>query len=115
MITYDIEWKQGDVDEAGAVVSDANGLVDLTDKTVVLSMKDVETGLIPYKINCLLSGSYNGMYYSAARGGVTIPFSKIETLVSGLFKGEFIVTGPNKTVHVPSGNNYLSIMIWEEV
>lgn len=114
-MTYDIEWKQGDVDSAGAIILDVNGLVDLTNKTVKLVMKDVDTEIVKYEINCTLSGIYNGVYYSAARGGVSVPFSELETLVSGLFKGEFVVTGSISTVHMPSGNNYLSIMIWEKV
>lgn len=114
-MTYDIQYKQGDVDTVGNILSDDDGVLDLTGKTVTLVMVDIATELILYPITCSLGGTVNGVYYSAARGGVTVPFSTVETLTSGEFKGEFVVVGSTSTVHIPSGNNYLSIMIWEKV
>jgi len=118
-MTYDIQYKQGDVDTVGNIISDDDGVMDLTGKTITLAMVDVATESIFYEIDCILGGwvKTNGVwvYYSAARGGVTAQFSTVETLTSGEFKGEFVVTGAASTVHIPSGNNYLSIMIWEKV
>ena len=118
-MTYNIQYKQGDVDTVGNVLSDDDGVIDLSGKTVTLAMVDVATESIFYEIDCILGGwvKTNGIltYYSAARGGVTAQFSAVETLTSGEFKGEFVVVGSTSTVHIPSGNNYLSIMIWEKV
>lgn len=114
-MTYDIEYKQGDIDSVGAVLSDDNGVIDLTDTTVIYVMKDLETGETRYEISCTLGGTVNGIYHSAAHGGVTVPFTGTETSASGQFKSEFVVTGTNFVRHIPSGNNYKSVMIWEKV
>lgn len=119
-MSYDIEYKQGDSDTAGARLYDDNGLLDLTDKTVTFVMKDLSEGTNRFEIPCTLGGSYQNIYYSPARGGVTIPFSSIETAVNEQFKGEFVISwtdtnGFTYTRHCPSGNNYHSIMIWEKV
>lgn len=121
MTTYDIEYKQGDVDSVGAVLSQYDPLVqsnvvrDLTGCTVTLVMKDIETETHRFVINCTLGGTYQGVYYSAARGGITIPFADTNTAVAGLFYGEFIVVGNGSTAHIPSGNKYLQIMIWDAI
>lgn len=112
---YDIEYKQGDIDTAGAVISDDEGVIDLTEKTVNFVMKDIETETHRYEISCTLGGKVNGIYYSPARGGVTIPFTEIETAETGLFNGEFVIIGSSSTIRVPSGNKYLSIMIWDKI
>ncbi|MEN6293609.1 MAG: hypothetical protein ABFD07_16540 [Methanobacterium sp.] len=114
-MTYDFEYKQGDVDTAGAVLSDDDGALDLTDKTVTYIMKDLQTGLTKYEISCTLGGTVDGVYHSAAHGGVTVPFTATETAKSGQFKSEYVITGTNFVKHVPSGNNYKSVMIWEKV
>ncbi|MFA6768940.1 MAG: hypothetical protein WCR86_11045 [Parabacteroides sp.] len=114
-MSYDVEYKQGDVDTVGFVLSDDDGAIDLTDKTVTYVMKDLQTGDVRYEISCTLGGTVNGIYYSAAQGGGTVPFSGTETTTSGQFKSEFVVTGTNFVRHIPSGNNYKSIMIWEKV
>jgi len=114
-MSYDVEYKQGDVDTAGAVLSDDNGVLDLTDTTVTYVMKDLETEVIRYEISCTLGGTVNGIYHSAAHGGCTVPFSSTETTAKGQFKSEFVVTGSNFVRHIPSGNNYKSVMIWEKV
>lgn len=103
------------MDKAHAVLSDNNGLIDLTGKKITFVMKDLFSGENRFEIICIPSCIYNGKYYSAARGGVTIPFSAIETTLSGVFKGEFVVTSNDATVHIPSGNLYISIMVWESV
>ncbi|MFA6769480.1 MAG: hypothetical protein WCR86_13805 [Parabacteroides sp.] len=114
-MSYDVEYKQGDVDTAGFVLSDDDGAIDLTDKTVTYVMKNLQTGEIRYEISCTPGGTVNGIYYSAAHGGGTVPFSGTETSTSGQYKSEFVVTGTNFVRHVPSGNNYKSVMIWEKV
>ena len=114
-MTYDIEYKQDDVDTVGAVLSDHDGVLDLTDKTVNYVMKDLQTGEVRHEISCTLGGTVNGIYHSAAHGGVTIPFTATETPTPGQFKSEFVVTGTNFVRHIPSGNNYKSVMIWEKV
>jgi hypothetical protein len=114
-MTYDIQYKEGDIDTVGALLSDNTGLLDLTGKTITFVMKDVDTKLIKYTITCTPGGTINNIYYSGAHGGVTIPFSATETLAGGLFDGEFVVTGSLSTIHIPSGDNYISIMIWDQV
>lgn len=114
-MTYDIEYKQGDVDTSGAVLSDEDGVLDLTGKTVTYVMKDLQTGLTRHEISCTLGGTVGGVYHSAAHGGVTIPFTATETTAYGQYKSEFVLTGTNFVRHVPSGNNYKSVMIWEKV
>jgi len=114
-MTYDIEYKQGDVDTSGAVLSDDDGVLDLTDKTVTYVMKDLDTGATRHEISCTLGGRVNGVYHSAAHGGVTVPFTGTETATLGQYKSEFVVTGANFERRVPSGDNYKSVMIWEKV
>lgn len=114
-MSYDVEYKQGDVDTAGAVLSDDDGVIDLTGKTATYVMKDLETGEIRHEISCTPGGWVNGLYHSAAHGGVTVLYSGTETATGGQFKSEFVVTGSNFVRHIPSGNNYISVMIWEKV
>lgn len=114
-MTYDVEYKQEDVDTSGAVLSDSNGVLDLTGKTVTYVMKDLSTGVIRHEISCTLGGTVNGIYHDAAHGGVTVSFTETETTTSGQYKGEFVVVGTDIKRRVPSGNNYKSVMIWEKV
>ena len=114
-MTYDLEYKQGDVDTVGVVLSDNDGVLDLTSKTVTYVMKDLNTGEIRHEITCTLGGTVNGIYHSAAHGGATVTFTETETAAHGQYKSEFVVTGPNFKRHIPSGNNYKSVMIWEKV
>ena len=114
-MTYDIEYKQGDVDTVGVVLSDNDGVIDLTGKTVTYVMKDLQTGEVRHEISCTLGGTVNGVYHSAAHGGVTITFTATETHTPGQFKSEFVITGTNFVRHIPSGNNYTSVMIWDKV
>jgi hypothetical protein len=114
-MTYDVEYKQEDIDTSGVVLSDSNGVLDLTDKTVTFVMKDLNTGEIRHEISCTLGGWVNGIYHSAAHGGATVSFTGTETSSSGQYKSEFVVTGTNFKRHIPSGNNYKSVMIWEKV
>ncbi len=118
-MTYDLEYKQGDIDTTGSVLSDANGVIDLTDKTVIFVMKEVG-GTLSYTITCSLGCTYQGVYYSAARGGVTTLFSQVETLVEGEYEGEFIVSGTDAlgrpwVRHIPSGDRFNSVMIWRSL
>jgi hypothetical protein len=114
-MSYDIEYKQGDVDAVGAVLSDDSGVLDLTDKTITFVMADLQSGVAKYEISCTLGGTVNGVYHPAAHGGVTIPFTATETAAFGQYKSEFVVTGTNYVRHIPSGNKYKSVMIWEKV
>jgi hypothetical protein len=118
-VSYDLEYKQGDSDTAGSVLSDANGVLDLTNKTVIFVMKQID-GSRQYEINCSLGGIYQGAYYSAARGGVTTLFSRVETLTAGEYEGEFIVSGTDASGnswvrHIPSGDRFKSVMIWRSL
>lgn len=114
-MSYDVEYKQEDVDTAGAVLSDSNGVLDLTGKTVTYVMKDLGTGTTRYEISCTLGGTVNGIYHDAAHGGVTVAFTETETATLGQYKSEFVVVGTNFKRHIPSGNSYKSVMIWEKV
>ncbi|MDD4521714.1 MAG: hypothetical protein PHW84_02015 [Methanosarcina sp.] len=112
---YDIEYKQDDVDTAGTTLQDDDGLLDLTGKTVTLIMKKVDADTPRYEIPCTPGGTVNGVYYSAARGGVTTSFSKVQTAVPDEYEGEFVVVGENFERRIPSGNNHKKIMIWEKL
>lgn len=126
-MSFDIEYKQDDADTAGAILSDNNGPLDLTGKTVTFVIKDtdvyVDQEAARYEIPCILGGYYQNSYYSAARGGVTIPFIPTEvskpTQQAGIFKGEFVITWAQNnftyTRRCPSGNNTHTIMIWEKL
>ncbi len=122
-MSFDIEYKQDDSDKAGAILSDVNGLMDLTGKTVSFVIKDTGYGSTRYEIPCTLGGYYNNLYYTAARGGVTIPFipdgALKPTSVPGLFKGEFVISwvynGVTYSRRCPSGQNTHSVMIWEKL
>lgn len=118
-MNYDLEYKQGDSDTAGSVLTDANGVIDLTDKTVIFVMKELD-GAQTYEIPCSLGGTYQGVYYSAARGGVTTLFSQVETLNEKEYEGEFIVSGTDSSGnvwvrHIPSGDHFKSVMIWRSL
>lgn len=131
MSGYNIEYKQGDSDKAGTVLSDNDGVLDLTAKTVAFVMKRYDTDTPKYRIPCSLGGTYQGVYYSPARGGVTTLFSKanavieegtstLDTLEAAEYIGEFVVSGTDENgdpfeKHIPSGNNYYHVMIWEKI
>ncbi len=112
---YNIEYTQNDVDSIGAILYRNGTPLDLTGCTVQFVMKDVETGEHRYPINCILGGTVEDYYFPAIKGGVTIPFTAKETAMSGLFKGKFVISGTWGVAHAPSGDNYLNIMIWEDV
>lgn len=118
-MSYDIEYKQGDSDTAGFSLTDDDGVIDLTGKTVIFVMQEID-GDEYYEISCSLGGMYRGAYYSAARGGVTTLFSTVQTLKIGDFEGEFVVYGLDSngdpwTRHIPSGDNFLSVRIWRSL
>jgi hypothetical protein len=109
-MSYHMEFKTGDIDDVGAVLKENGIAIDLIDATVTFILKNnTET---KYTIQCVLGGYFNGEYIYPSNGGVTIPFTEVELSTEGQYQGEFIVSKNNRSVRIPSGNNYILIMVW---
>jgi len=107
----DIEFKTGDADKVGAILK-MNGVgINLTGYSVSFVMKssDGERVIIP----CTLNGVVNGESVPATSGGVTIPFTETHTATAGNYRCEFLISDGDTTAHIPSGNNYLTMTVWE--
>ena len=117
MSIYDITFKQGEKGVRNAVLIDTAGnLIDLTPYTVTFVMKNSQTNALKDPISCTLGCTYNGIVFSAARGGVTIPFDSTHTADAGLFEGEWILTSADAVYRVPDKDNgFVQIMIWENI
>ena len=107
----DIEFKVGDADKVGAILK-MNGVgINLTGYSVSFVMKSSagERVIIP----CTLNGTVNGVSVPATSGGVTIPFNETHTATAGNYRCEFLISDGDATAHIPSGNNYLAMTVWE--
>lgn len=114
MVTYELELNEGDSCNVGMQLKQAGVAVDLTGSTsVTFSMKN-ETGT-EFNITCAQGGTVNGVSYTFAQGGITVPFTATHTANPGIFQGKITVltVGAQKTF--PSGNTYISVKIWEEI
>lgn len=109
----DIEYKTGDADSVGAILTQNGTAINLTGWTVNFSMKPTTGEKIT--IPCTLGGTVSGTYVPATSGGVTIPFSASNTATAGQYRGEFEITNSGTVAHIPSGNNYYTITIWESL
>jgi Chitobiase/beta-hexosaminidase C-terminal domain len=101
---YNIYLGQGDSKEVDVVLTDRNGVVDLSTAAIVFDMKnDLETTV--HEIIC--TGGNN-------QGQCTIPFTEAHTEVYGIFYGQFIVTVNNVRYTFPD-SGYLRIQILEGI
>lgn len=112
----DIEFKTGDADIVGAILKQNGVGINLTGYSVNFIMKNTmnsenERVTIP----CTLNSVVNGVSVPATSGGVSIPFTAIHTAAAGNYNGEFIITGDQTIAHIPSGNSYITITIWESL
>ena len=108
-----IVYKVGDVDDAAAILYENDVAVDLTGATVSFVMKKDTTVIT---ISCTLGCIYEGEAVTAASGGVTIPFSAVETATAGRYQAEFVIERGGYVGHNPSStsatNNYHTVIIW---
>ena len=110
-MSYDIEYKAGDVDEIGAILSENGTPVNLTGLGVSFVMKN-ESGRVV--VPCTLGGTVNNAVVPATGGGVTMHFSEASTATAGLYNGEFVVSwNATESIRFPSGNVHMTVMIWE--
>ena len=107
----DIEFKVGDADIVGAQLKENGVGINLTGYTVSLIMKSSAGDRIT--IPCTLNAVVNGVSVPATSGGVTIPFTAVHTETAGNYRCEFLISDGDTTAHIPSGNNYLTMTIWE--
>lgn len=112
-MTYDIEYKTGDTDDVGAVLSMDGEAIDLTGMTVSFVMKSAAG--TKETLACSLGGTVNNIYVPETAGGCTIHFDETATGTAGIYRGEFIVSLGDADVHIPSGNNFVNIVIWESL
>ncbi len=108
-----IDYKVGDSDEVGTILKQNNVAVNLTGYTVSFTMKSTDIST-RYELQCTLGGTVDGKYVPASAGGLTIHFTATETVAVGEYMGEYVVSdGYGNSVRFPSGNNHISITIWE--
>jgi hypothetical protein len=112
-MSFDIEYKKGDVDNVGAVLKENGVGVKLTGCTVVFVMKN-DSG-IRYVIDCSEGGTVNGVFIPFSAGGVTAEFTAVSTSEVGIFSGEFVVSNAYGSIRFPSGNVYVTVKIWEAI
>lgn len=108
----DIEYKTGDADLIGAVLRQNGVPINLTGCTVTFTIKSSD-GATRLSLPCTLGGTYNGTNVPASEGGVTIIFGTTATATAGQYRCEFVVTNSDNIAHIPSGNNFLTLTIWE--
>jgi hypothetical protein len=110
----DIEYKTGDIDSVGVAVKQNGFGMDLTGYTVTCVLKNNATGA-KFILNCTPGARVNGTDVLVSQGGVTIPFSSTATADAGTLKAELVATKTGSTIHIPSGNNYMSVTIYESL
>lgn len=113
MVTYDIELCQGDADSVAVLLKENGNPVNLTGSTLVFSMKS-ETGT-EYDIECSQGATINGVQYTFAQGGITIPFTSSHTLEAETFMGKIVATKQTVKTTFPSGSDYISVRVNEAV
>lgn len=106
-----IEYKTGDVDDIGAILSENGTGIDLEGYTVEFVMKHTSGNRVI--VPCSLGSTVNGTDILSSAGGVTINFSAESTSVSGVYNAEFVATIGENVIHIPSGSNYISVTIWD--
>lgn len=109
----DLEYKVGDSDYVGAILTQNGSPINLTGYTASFIMKATSGTRIT--LACTLGAYVNGTNVAASEGGVTIVFGSTATATAGQYRGEFIITNGSSIAHIPSGNNYFSITIWESL
>ena len=107
----DLEYKVGDSDSVAVILDQDGEPIDLTSATVVFVIKSSAGTKV--EINCTLGCTYNGTYHASAVGGVTVPLTAINLATAGQYRGEFVITKSGYVGHSPSGNNYLTMTIWD--
>jgi hypothetical protein len=110
----DIEYKTGDADLLGVQLLQYNRPIDLTGYEIKFVMKHTSGSRI--EIPCTLNGVVDGVYVPGTSGGVTVPFTSAHLATAGNYRGEFVITkGTSIVAHLPNGNNYYTITIWESL
>lgn len=110
-MTYFIECKQNNIITYPAILSNRNGPLDLTGKTVTLIIEN-SSKTIHHEIICTLGCTYGIETYTSEEGGITIPFTVTETSIAGPLNGEFVISNDTTTFRIPQSSDYLSIMIY---
>ena len=96
-LAYDIELGQGDSDEIEKTLSDAEGVIDLTNASVKCIMKS-DIGTIRHEITCRIQSP-------ATSGKIIIPFTETETSIHGLYYYEIKLTLDGTQHTFPSNEN----------
>lgn len=113
MVVYELELNQGDSNDVGMLLKE-NGIgVSLTGSAVTFSMKN-EAG-VEFDIVCAQSSTFNGIVYTFAQGGITVPFTSVHTHDAGVFQGKVTAVKSSVQQTFPSGNTYITVKIWEAV
>lgn len=113
MVTYELELNEGDSNNVGMLLKAAGVGVDLTGSVVTFSMKN-EAGT-EFNIACTQGGTVNGVSYTFAQGGITVPFSSTHTASAGVFQGKVTAVKESVQKTYPSSNTYITVKIWEEI
>jgi hypothetical protein len=100
-LTYNYILGQGDTQDIDETIYIKNAVADLTNATVIFCMRNLED--VEYNIICKVKSP-------ATAGVVTIPFTSVETEISGLFYGEFIIIIAGKQITY-SPLDYFTIFI----
>ena len=108
-MSYDIELGQGDSDNIPALLKENGVAVDLKGASISFCMKS-DVSSTNFNIPCTPGAIINGESSPAKNGAVTIPFSKSNTSVSGIFFGEFKVTRFGSVCTFPN-NHHITVQI----
>jgi hypothetical protein len=112
-MSFDIDLGQGDSDDVGVLLTE-NGIgSNLTGGTIKLSMK-TDTGT-KKEVTCLAGGIVNGVNYTLAQGGITIPFTPTETATPSVYRGKIIVSMLGSQATYPSGQESITVTVWEGI
>jgi hypothetical protein len=108
-MSYDIELGQGDSDNIPVSLTENGVAVNLSMASISFCMKS-DVSSTNFNIPCNLGAIINGESIPAKNGAVTIPFSKSNTSVSGIFLGEFKVSRFGSVCTFPN-NHHITVQI----
>jgi hypothetical protein len=109
-----LKYKRGVSDNAGVLIKENGTPKNLSGATVTFSMK--KYGCEKITISCVDGGTVNGVTYSKAQGGVTIPFNSTHLAAVGKYKGEFFILIDGVPSIAPSDDeNNIVVIITEAV
>ncbi|MCK9310678.1 MAG: hypothetical protein M0P26_00205 [Bacteroidales bacterium] len=113
MVTYELELNQGDSINVGMLLKEGGVGVNLTGSIVTFSMKNEAE--VEFNIVCAQGGTVNGKTYTFEEGGITVPFSAVNTVNANVFQGKVYAVKAAVQKTFPSSSTYITVKIWEAI